>query len=193
MKPLISILIPSLPERLPKLNELLDCIPSTNPDVEVIVLMDNRRRQVGAKRNAMMAMAQGLYVAHIDDDELLSPDYFERVLPELTYMVDVVAYDAGVSFNGSPEFRVITKLGADIGQPQDLGNGTYSDTVRPPWHWCAWRTDFARRFTFPEDYGWTEDWGWLSQALPQVKTWRRIDWIGFHHRWSAETTEFKKE
>lgn len=191
MSILLSVLIPSLPERMDSLRELLACIPP-DPRVEIIVLMDNRRRQVGAKRNAMMAMAQGRYVAHIDDDELLSPDYLERVLPELEHGDDLVAYDAGVSFNSSPEFRVRTVLGAAIEQPQHLPHGRYSDIVRPPWHWCCWRTDFARRFQFPEDHGWTEDWGFLKQALPEVKTWRKIDWVGFHHRFSSSGTTFSK-
>jgi len=186
---LLSILIPTLPERADKLRELLACIPE-NPTVEVIALMDNRRRQVGAKRNAMMAMAQGRYLCHIDDDELLSPDFLTRVLPELEHGVDVVGYDAGVSFNGGPEFRVTTSLHGPNLQPHDLGGGRYSDITRTFWHWCCWRTDFARQFKFPEDFGWTEDAYWLAQALPAVKTWRKIDWVGFHHRWSAKTTTF---
>lgn len=185
---LLSVLIPSLPERAAKLGELLSVLhKQDDPRLEVIVLTDNRRRTLGAKRNAMVRMAQGLYVAHIDDDDLVSPDYFATV-DEHLHDVDVVAYDAGVSFNGGPEFRVTTRLGAPIEHPQNLGDNRYSDIVRPPWHWCCWRRDFAARFPFPEDRNWTEDWGFLSQALPAVKTWHKIDRILFHHRWSEAGT-----
>lgn len=186
---LLSILIPSLPERAGSLRELLACIPN-DPRIGVLVLMDNRRRQVGAKRNAMMAMAQGRYVAHVDDDDLLLTDLAERLLPELEHGVDVVGYDAGVSFNGGPEFRVTTSLHGPNQQPHDLGGGRYSDITRTFWHWCAWRTDFARRFKFPEEFGWTEDAYWLAQALPAVQTHRHVPWIGYHHRWSATGTTF---
>ncbi len=188
---LLSVLIPSLPERIAKLSGLINCLEGqSDPRMEVVVLTDNRKRQLGAKRNLMTGMAQGAYVCHIDDDEMLSPDFFSVLAPELTHGVDLVAYDAGVSLNGSPEFRVRTVLGAACEQPSHLPGGRYSDIVRPPWHWCAWRTDFARRFKFPEHYDGAEDWFFLRQALPEVKTHRKIDRVLFHHRFDEKTSTF---
>jgi hypothetical protein len=189
MTPLLSVLIPSLPERADRLRELLKCIPE-HPEVEILVLTDNRRRTLPAKRNLLTQMAQGCFLTHVDDDELLAPDYLDFVLPELAHGTDLVAYDAGVSFNGLPEFRVRSVLGAAIEHPQHLPDGGYSDITRPPWHWSVWRTDFARRFPFKENVGYGEDWTFLEQALPEVKTWRKIDRVLFHHRWNAETTTF---
>ncbi len=191
MTPLVSILIPSLPERLPVLSELIARIGAQgDPRMEVLVLMDNRQRQVGAKRNLLMQMARGKYLAHIDDDDLVSADYFQSVLPELGGDADVIGYDAGVSFNGGPEFRVTTSLEGPNQQPHDLGGGRYSDITRTYWHWSLWRTDFALRFKFPEEFGWTEDAVWLAKALPEVTRHRKINKILFHHRWSASATTF---
>lgn len=187
---LLSILIPSLPERMDSLRELLACIPN-DPRIEILVLTDNRRRHVGAKRNAMMAMAQGQYAMHVDDDDLLAPGLSEKLLPELEHGVDVVGFDASVSFNGGPEFRVTTSLHGPNQQPHDLGGGRYSDITRTFWHWSAWRTDFARQFKFPEEFGWTEDAFFLEQALPAVRSHRKADWVGYRHRWNAARTEFK--
>lgn len=194
MSILLSVLIPSLPERLPKLRELLDCLGNqADPRMEVIVLTDNRKRSLPAKRNLMVDMAQGEYLCHIDDDELLAPDFFASVEPELQHGVDLVHYDAGVSFNRSPEFRVTTILGAAIEHPQHLPDGRYSDITRPPWMWCCWRTDFACRFPFNEHVGYGEDWTFLEKALPEVKTSRRIPRVLFRHRWDAATTMFPRE
>lgn len=188
---LLSVLIPSIPSRVAKLTELLTCLElQANPQLEVIVLTDNKRRHLGAKRNLMMAMAQGAYVCHIDDDEMLEPDFFSVLRPELEHGVDLVHYDAGVSLNGSPEFRVTTILGAALEQPNHLPNGRYTDIRRPPWHWCCWRTDFARQFFFPNHHDGAEDWFWLKNALPAVQTSRRIDRILFHHRYDSKKTEF---
>jgi glycosyltransferase involved in cell wall biosynthesis len=188
---LLSVLIPSLPERLPKLAELLACLEAqADPRMEVIVLTDNRSRHLGTKRNLMMQMAQGAYLCHIDDDEILAPDFFATLVPELIHGVDLVAYDAGVSLNGSPEFRVRTILGAACEQPSHLPGGRYSDIVRPPWHWCLWRSDFARRFKFPDHHDGAEDWFWLRQALPAVQTHRKVDRVLFHHRFDERSSTF---
>lgn len=191
MTPLVSILVPSLPERLPVLQELVDRLAAqADPRLEVLILMDNRQRHVGAKRNLLMQMARGKYLMHCDDDDLVSSDYFASVLPELDGDADVIGYDAGVSFNGGPEFRVTTSLHGPNQQPHDLGGNRYSDITRTFWHWSLWRTDFAVRFKFPEDFGWTEDAVWLAAILPAVKRHRKIDRILFHHRWDAKKTAF---
>lgn len=158
--------------------------------MEIIVLTDNRTRHLGAKRNLMMQMAQGAYVMHCDDDELVSEDFFSVIAPELTHGVDLVHYDASVSLNGSPEFRVTTILGAQCEQPQHLPGGRYSDIVRPPWHWSCWRTDFARRFKFPEHFDAAEDWFYLRQALPEVKTSRKVERVLFRHFYSSAGSTF---
>lgn len=191
MTPLVSILIPSLPERLPVLQELIDRIAAqADPRMEVLVLMDNRTRQVGAKRNLLMQMAQGKYIMHCDDDDLISEDYFVSVLPELLGDSDVIGYDAGVSFNGGPEFRVTTSLEGPNQQPHDLGGNRYSDITRTFWHWSLWRSDFAVQFKFPEDFGWTEDAVWLAKILPEVRRHSKVNKVLFHHRWSSTKTTF---
>lgn len=187
---LISVLIPSIPSRSKRLGELLGLLEAQRDDrAEVLALTDNRKRHLGAKRNAMMDLAQGEYLCHIDDDDLVSDDFFAILLPELEHGVDLVAYDATCSLNGSVPFVVRTVLGAQNEQPHHLPNGRYSDIIRQPWHWCAWRTEFARQFRFPAHYDGAEDWFWLKQALPAVQSHRKIDATLFHHRYNhAETT-----
>lgn len=188
---LLSVLIPSIPRRLPKLASLLESLKKqAHPQLEVLVFLDNCTRPLGTKRNQLMQMAAGKFCCHIDDDEEVAPTFFERLRPELEHDVDLVAYDAGVSLSGSPDFRVRTVLGAQCEQPKHLPGGRYSDIVRPPWHWSCWRTDFARRFGFPDHFDAAEDWYFLRQALPEVKSWRKVDEILFFHRWSPSDSTF---
>ena len=188
---LLSVLIPSIPRRIKKLDTLLEVFAKqADPRLEILVLLDNCQRHLGAKRNALMDMAAGKYVMHCDDDDSVSPDFFATLAPELEHGVDVVAYDAGVSLNGSPQFRVRTVLGAANEQPQHLPGGRYSDIVRNVWHWCSWRTDFARRFQFPTHFDGAEDAYWLRQAWPEIKTHRKVDRILFLHYYDARESTF---
>lgn len=190
---LLSVLIPSIPARLSKLTQLIDILTAqADPRMEVLVLMDNKTRHLGSKRNSLMQMAAGRYLMHCDDDDSVAPNFFSALLPHLTGDYDLIAYDASVTFNGSPPFRVRTMLGAECEQPQHLPGGRYSDIVRPPWHWSSWRTGFARRFSFPAHYDGAEDWFYLKQALPEVKSWHKIDEPLFLHRYDSRTTEFGK-
>lgn len=189
---LLSVLIPSLPSRLSKLTELLERLAAQpDPRMEVLVFLDNRMRSSGLKRNALMAQAAGRYLCHIDDDDLVSTDFTATLMPVLERAeFDLVAYNATCTLNGSEPFVVRTVLGAENEQPKHLGPGRYSDIVRQPWAWCAWRSDFARQFQYPVERDGAEDWRWLSQALPAVRTWHKIERALYHHRYDARTTEF---
>lgn len=188
---LLSVLIPSIPERMDLLEGLVDCLEGqSDPRMEVLVLMDNRRRFLGEKRNALMQMAKGKYLCHIDDDEMLSPDFFKKLLPAMEGDFDLIAYNATCSLNGSEPFLVRTKLGAENEQPKHLPGGRYSDIIRQPWFWCLWRSELARQFKFPEYFDAAEDWTWLRQILPSVKTHVKVEESLFHHRYNAKRSAF---
>lgn len=190
MSILLSLLIPSLPERATSLADLLSNLPLSDPRLEILILTDNRHRSLPAKRNELVRMARGAYIAHIDDDERLEDGYFDIVAPFLEQDHDLVYYDAGVSFNGSPEFRVTSILGAECEHPQPQPDGTYTNIVRPPWFWNCFRTDFARRFPFDENVKYGEDWTFLKNCLPMVRKSHKIKRVLFHHRFNAQTTTF---
>jgi glycosyltransferase involved in cell wall biosynthesis len=187
---LLSLLIPGVPKHLSATVRLLNVLQAQDdPRLEVIMHYDNMRVPLGKKRNAMAAQARGKFVAHIDDDDLVTDDFVSRLLPECEADVDLIAYDATCSLNGAPEFRVITQLGAQNQQPNHLPGGRYTDIVRTPWTWCLWRRDIAQLCKHPDRSN-TEDADWLAQALPLVKTHRKIDWIGYRHFYSVTGSSF---
>ena len=74
--PILSILIPSITQRitthlLPLVTELERQISQLeNPDdVELVVFMDNKRRSIGHKRQGVLDLAKGLFIAYVDDDD----------------------------------------------------------------------------------------------------------------------------
>jgi hypothetical protein len=83
-KPLydISVLICTIPNRHEQFMTLLDDIENhkKNTDLRIQVLFDSRTDiSIGKKRNDLLNRATGNYVAFIDDDDKITPDYFKVV------------------------------------------------------------------------------------------------------------------
>jgi hypothetical protein len=54
MNPLLSILIPTVPERFDQANALFEKISEQNPGrAEILMMSDNRARSIGLKRNSL--------------------------------------------------------------------------------------------------------------------------------------------
>ena len=83
-----SILLAGIPERYHSVQPLLFSLLESQhvarmPDVELVYLMDNRRRTVGSKRNALLDMSHGEYVSFVDDDDEVAADYVARIYREI--------------------------------------------------------------------------------------------------------------
>jgi len=83
-----SILIPAIPERYHSAHALLYSLLEQQSvarmqDVELLYLMDNRRRSVGAKRNNLLAMARGDYLSFVDDDDQIAADYVQKIYRQI--------------------------------------------------------------------------------------------------------------
>jgi glycosyltransferase involved in cell wall biosynthesis len=82
---LFSILIPTLDERRAQFEALRAKLQAQiaraglREGVEILELCDNRETSLGAKRNALIARAQGDYIAFVDDDDDVSNDYVPRI------------------------------------------------------------------------------------------------------------------
>jgi len=104
----LSILVCSVLNRrdtfLPLILEELNNQTYDKLDVEVICVVDNKTRMLGIKRNDLVNMAQGDYVAFVDDDDKLSPDYVTELLKAIDICdgADVINFIVNVSLNGSP-------------------------------------------------------------------------------------------
>lgn len=183
--PLLSILIPTVPARSAQCAALitrLQAIGGDDPRVEILALSDNRRRTIGAKRQALLDLARGFYVAFVDDDDDVTDDYFRELLPRCEAFPSVVTFEQEAIINGiSGHIRFDATCAQD--EPWRAG-GT---ARRRPWHVCAWRRDLAVHGIFAEiNYG--EDAAWVAQVAPLARNFLHIDKVLHIYRHSAATT-----
>ena len=81
-----SILIPTIPGREERLQRLLTQIHELRkqycPELKIkfSIFFDNREQSVGMKRQSLLQNAVGKYVSFVDDDDDLTPAYFEDAL-----------------------------------------------------------------------------------------------------------------
>jgi len=178
MKPLLSILIPSIPSRfeshlLPLWKELQrQCNESMyGSRVEILILSDNKHRSIGSKRQALLNLAQGEYIAFMDDDDKPNEKYIINFLYETilnSIKSDVITFNQHVSINGEL-YPLTFKFGHEVNEEPNKDGFT-----RPPWHVCFWRREVVQHCTFPNsNYG--EDWAWAEQANKCAKTSYHID------------------
>lgn len=182
MTPLLSILTPSVPSRLGLVSKLA-FIFGDNPKVEHLIFTDNKRRPVGAKRQALLDISRGKYVAFVDDDDSVSEDYLTELLLRCESGADVITFEQDATINGETG-RIIFDATCRIDEPWKAG-GT---ARRRPWHVCAWRREVAIQGVFTEvNYG--EDAAWVNQVAPLAKNHLHIPKVIHYYRHSSETTE----
>jgi glycosyltransferase involved in cell wall biosynthesis len=186
-RPILSILTPTIPERsyqLAKLAENIDdqiYLANAQGMVEHLVLSDNRCRTIGAKRQALVDIARGQYVAFVDDDDWIMEGYVEAILDAARSYVDVITFQQRAVYNGQ-ESLVEFKAGQN-----DEAFVTDGLTRRGPWHICAWQRSVVAGCQFLEtNYG--EDIAWARQARARIRTSKHIPFILHEYRHDSDAT-----
>ncbi len=185
--PTLSILTPAVPSRLPRLAHLIASIErqSAGLPVEHLVLLDNKRRTVGEKRDALLRTARGLYVAFVDDDDAVAEDYVPAILAAAEERPDVITFWEETTVNG-----IVGHIHFQLGQPdEDFRPIEEGITRRNAWHVCAWRRVIAVQSSFPPT-SWGEDRAFAIPLchLPHLRE-VHIPRILRFYRHSSETTE----
>lgn len=168
---LLSILIPSIRNRVPMLLPLWDKLQSQATDeVEILALMDNKQRSIGMKRDALVQAAQGQFVAFVDDDDDVADTYCQDILVAIKQnpFVDVIAF---------PTICVV-----EDHEPVTIRHGLEFENTewnapnptRKPWCCHPWRADWAKIARFPDiNYG--EDAEWVGKIIRVAKEQAKID------------------
>ena len=197
-----SILILSIPDRLdifkPLLSKLVDQIGDRD-DVEMLSLLDNKSFHIYEKRNELLRIARGSHLAFLDDDDDVSDSYIEKITEaiESNPDADVISFNQLCVLSGK-EARVFAQMGNPhqnvLSDP--INPNRYKDTLRPPYHWCVWKTSLAQSEPLKGVYsGGTsgqsmEDIDWLKRLYPKVSTSVYLENESLHiYRWSPQTTE----
>lgn len=162
---MLSVLVCSVAERFgrtPVIEELFrqaDGLP-----VEVLALTDNRRMTIGAKRNHLVNMASGDYLAFVDDDDQVATNYIERLLAAAQSGTDVLTFHMEYRHNGTKQWTVHHSLRYPLhGRPK---SGIVENTPR---HTSAVRRTLAQQISFTDtSYG--EDADWAAKLQQAART-----------------------
>lgn len=180
----LSILIPTVPRRKESLDRLLSVLyPQLKDEVELIVMLDNKKRTLGYKRREMMTLAQGEYVVFIDDDDDITNDYVSILLQATNSGADVINYWVEISINGSEKQRVY--YSKDLTEHFDW---TYY--YRKPNHLMCFRREIANREQY-NDLRFGEDSDYAERVYKYIQTEHNIDKILYHYRSIPNNSECK--
>jgi hypothetical protein len=175
--------------------------------VEVLCLLDNKKRTVGMKREALVQAARGIYVAFVDDDDDIADDYVAKIVAKIREETmqppllwpDVIVFKQRCTFTNAkciscleidgPPFVIDHDISYDMQQVHQYPDGTWKDIQRKPWHHNAWLRDLAKTEHFPnENFG--EDGAWCSKLWPRVRYQAKIDGPPLHYyQFNGKTTE----
>jgi len=183
-QPLLSILIPTVVGRENELSKLLGLLSKYAPldvksnlkknnfdytgtkydleDVEIIVVKDNKQNTIGAKREYMYSLANGLYSQMTDDDDELAPNAIELILNAIKSNPEIpcITFREKCMMNG-----VYKSSNHSIRYSQWMDNQDGFDYVRSPFYKDVIRTDIAKSVPFPH-IRYNEDEQWSKALKP---------------------------
>jgi len=184
----LSILIPAIPERWDMSRGLFTRLHKMceGKQIEILYLMDNRKRTCGEKHEALKNISNGKYFmfCHDDDDILRIDEVYQATFQD----VDVITFKQLCDSPNEAKTPYIVTFG--LGNPADQTRpgavpGSVADMRRPPWVVCAWNQKFK---SIPYNAVYAEDWDWVKRALLEAKTEVFLDVIVHRYQWDVDIT-----
>lgn len=181
----LSVLVCGLIERLEDSRHLFrhlqEQVDEFRFEAELLVLLDDRGMAVGTKRNRLVDLAQGRYVAFVDDDDWVEDDYVARLLQAAESGDDVLCFQADVRIDDGPVKRCDYSITfRDEGEDE-------THYWRWPNHLCAIKRDLVLRRPFPAiDFG--EDSLFARDVRPLLHGETLIPHVLYHYRYSSVRT-----
>lgn len=178
---LLSILICTLEDRkeefgklYTELNRQADLFPS---EVEVLFECDNRQIPTGKKRNILIDRAIGKYIAFVDDDDWIAPEYVNFILDAAKKNPDCIGIKGIINFK-TKQWSYFTHSIECTGWYAGL-DGYY----RTPNHLNPVLHDIAKRVRFNNILSIGEDQDYSNRINKFLKTEVFID-KPIYHYWS---------
>jgi len=156
---------------------------SKDKPAEILCLIDNKRRSIGAKRNALLDMANGKFIAFIDDDDMVTTDYIDTLLEAIKSNpdADCIIFDILIHGYGKPK---MCRYDKDSGYGYDAANERFR---RWPNHLMCYKIGLARKHRFRDQRG--EDDIWAHFASKDIVRQVRIDRILYHYLYDPNKSE----
>ncbi|MHC5058259.1 MAG: glycosyltransferase [Planctomycetota bacterium] len=171
----------SLPEVIAELRRQAEGQP-----VEILCLLDNRARSLAEKRNTIIGAAKGQFVAFVDDDDRVEPDYCAALLEAIQGQpnADVVVFDVEVHGAKATSYRC--RYGVEYQDEERDGMA-----FRRPNHVMCWRTDLARSIPYRDVP--LEDSVWSREAVSRITYQARVDRVLYHYDFDPMQTTQRDE
>jgi glycosyltransferase involved in cell wall biosynthesis len=190
----LSILIPTLSSRSKKLKKLTDALNyqiQTKP-VQWLSLGDNKSMTVGEKRNLLIDMAKGDFVAFVDDDDNISPDYIDTLLKAIDDNPNktVICFHGQQTTDGKKDlpFRYNINFGRNH---KKMIDGQRWKVMLPD-HLCCWnKSKITVKFphkNLGEDHSWAREMAFTYTEEDQVLLTDNL----YHYNYDKNVTECRR-
>lgn len=209
MRPLLSILIPTTPDREDGVSDLLRKIQSRDAHkqlalhfidmkgkqqrryytsagggVEIIVCEDNKELTIGEKRELLYKAATGIFSWQIDSDDSVPDNAVEQIIKAILKNIEVpcITFKEKCLING--EYKS-SNHSIKYDRWQDNFDGY--NFVRCPFYKDVIRTDIAQSVPFPH-IRWNEDEQWSMAIKPLLTSEVHIDEELYHYIYEPKET-----
>jgi glycosyltransferase involved in cell wall biosynthesis len=161
--------------------------------VEILGLFDNKKQNLGAKRNSAVAASTGKYISFIDDDDEVSKDYIDSILSEIVRNkdADAVFFDQLIkevdtgretycTYSPTLSCDSISQIGED---------GRELKKMLVP-HTAVWARRFFEDFEFGQEM--PEDMLWSRRTNPKLRKWSHIKKAMYVYNFEPSNSEWRK-
>lgn len=173
----LSILIATTSARSEIIKPLLENLRKQMTDEVELIFSHHETDCIGAKRNALLQMANGDYVVFIDSDDHVTPNYVRLILSALETTPDCIGICGFMTTNGRDQRQWHISKEYTHWHESD---GSY---FRTPNHISPVRRELALQAGFPEiSFG--EDIAYSERLYPLLKTEVKIKQPIYHYDYS---------
>lgn len=189
---MLTILICTIPSRKESFDRLIVELGRQIAEVhpfnydDILIYSDaDSSKNIGKKRNDLVARVQTKYFCFIDDDDMISKDYLRNIYSALLTYPDCCSLRGVITWDGqNPE---IFEHSIKYKEYKTNSEGSPVRYERYPNHLNVIKTEIGKRFKFPEtNFG--EDTDWATQifkaGLLKKEAW--IDEVIYHYQYSTK-------
>lgn len=189
MSKLLSVLIPTLPERQELLFSLLSEIHtqaekwSIDNDIEIIIDSTDSSMSIGNKRQHLLEKAKGEYLIFLDDDDEILNDFLWEVISAIKHnSPDVIGYNGFMTTNGTN--RENFKIMKDLPYITIMGADGHKEYLRHSNHLSPIKREIALKIGY-KDLRFAEDYDYCLRLKESglIKTEHYINKDLYHYRY----------
>lgn len=183
--PALSILICTIKGREKSLEHLMSLLkPQMTDEVEIIVACDDCEMTIGAKRNKLLKQATGRYIAFVDDDDEVSPNYVDYILRATRFKTDSIGIEGIVTINGTHPKKFIHSM------KHKKWEEVNEIFLRSPNHCNPVKREIATKVGFNPNKSFEEDKEYSKNLLPHLRSEVHINKPIYKYLFSTKKKEY---